>query len=125
MNERYRIEISVEARYVPTQSDPDDERYVFAYTILIKNTGITPAKLLERHWIITDANDKVREVQGLGVVGEQPHLLPGESFQYTSAAMIETSYGYMRGNYAMVADDGTEFNAEIPAFSLSLPHTLH
>ncbi len=119
------IEVSVRTRYVRAQSDPDNGRYVFAYTILIKNTGTVPAKLLRRHWVITDAHDKVQEVHGLGVVGEQPRLLPGESFQYTSATMIETSYGYMHGSYTMVTDEGTEFDTDIPAFSLSLPHALH
>jgi ApaG protein len=123
--QQYDIQVMVESAYIQEQSDPEEDRYVFAYTITIKNTGTIPAQLLNRHWIITDANNKVQEVHGEGVVGEQPHLEPGDSFQYTSAAMIETPVGCMQGNYQMIADDGVEFDAEIPAFNLSTPHTLH
>lgn len=121
----YRILIEVETNYVRDQSEPDDNRYVFAYTITITNQGSVPAQLISRHWIITDANNKVQEVRGEGVVGEQPRLAPGDSFRYTSAAMLETPVGCMQGEYQMIADDGVEFDAEIPAFNLSTPHTLH
>ena len=121
----YTIEIAVETSFVDEQSEPDEDRYVFAYTVTIRNVGTVAARLLTRHWIITDANGHVQEVRGEGVVGEQPHLQPGEGFRYTSAAMIETPVGSMHGSYQMVADDGFHFEAEIPAFSLSIPHTLH
>ncbi|MDJ0870706.1 MAG: Co2+/Mg2+ efflux protein ApaG [Gammaproteobacteria bacterium] len=121
----YTIEIAVETDFVDEQSEPDEDRYVFAYTVTIRNVGTVAARLLTRHWIITDANGHVQEVRGEGVVGEQPHLQPGEGFRYTSAAMIETPVGSMHGSYQMVADDGFHFDAEIPAFSLSIPHTLH
>ncbi|HSR63914.1 MAG TPA: Co2+/Mg2+ efflux protein ApaG [Gammaproteobacteria bacterium] len=122
---QYDIRVMVETTYVQEQSEPDEGRYVFAYTITITNTGKVPAQLLNRHWIITDANNKVQEVRGEGVVGEQPHLGPGDSFRYTSAAMLETPVGCMQGNYEMVADDGVKFEAEIPVFNLSTPHTIH
>ncbi len=123
--QQYDIQVLVETAYIREQSEPSDNRYVFAYTITITNTGTVPAQLLSRHWIITDANNKVQEVRGEGVVGEQPRLAPGDSFRYTSAAMIETPVGCMQGNYQMIADDGVEFDAEIPVFNLSTPHTLH
>lgn len=122
---QYNITIEVETTYVREQSLPEQNRYLFAYTITITNTGSIPVQLLSRHWIITDANNKVQEVRGEGVVGEQPHLTPGESFRYTSAAMLETPVGCMQGEYQMIADDGVEFEAEIPAFNLSTPHTIH
>ncbi len=121
----YNIDIAVETSFVDEQSEPDEHRFVFAYTITIRNKGTVAARLLTRHWIITNANGHVQEVRGEGVVGEQPHLQPGEGFRYTSAAMIETPVGSMQGSYQMVADDGFHFEAEIPAFSLSIPHTLH
>lgn len=121
----YEIQVDVKTTYVDEQSVPDDDRYVFAYTIEIRNTGSVAAQLLSRHWIITDANGKVQEVRGEGVVGEQPHLDPGEGFRYTSAAMIETPVGAMHGSYQMVADDGVEFEAEIAAFSLAVPSVVH
>lgn len=121
----YAVEVSVESMYVEAQSVPESQRYVFAYTVTIRNTGDVPAKLLSRHWIITDSNGKIQEVRGEGVVGEQPHLRPGESFQYTSGTVIETAVGSMRGSYQMIADDGVEFDAEIPAFTLSVPRVLH
>lgn len=121
----YAVEVNVESMYVEAQSVPESQRYVFAYTVTIRNTGDIPAKLLSRHWIITDSNGKVQEVRGEGVVGEQPHLRPGESFQYTSGTVIETAVGSMRGSYQMIADDGVEFDAEIPAFTLSVPRVLH
>ena len=123
--QQYHITVEVETTYVRDQSVPEESRYVFAYTITITNTGTVPVQLLGRHWVITDANNKVQEVRGEGVVGEQPHLTPGDSFRYTSAAMIETPVGCMQGEYQMIADDGVEFEAEIPAFNLSTPHTIH
>ncbi|HKK06003.1 MAG: Co2+/Mg2+ efflux protein ApaG [Gammaproteobacteria bacterium] len=121
----YNFEVDVETNFVPDQSDPDDRRYVFAYTITIRNVGAVPAKLLTRHWVITDADGRVQEVRGEGVVGEQPHLEPGEGFRYTSGTMLETPVGSMQGSYHMVADDGVEFDTEIQPFTLSVPHTLH
>ncbi len=122
---QYQFNIDVETTYIQDQSNPDDNRYVFAYTITITNQGTLPAQLISRHWVITDANNKVQEVKGEGVVGEQPYLTPGESFQYTSAAMLETPVGCMQGKYQMLADDGVEFDAMIPAFNLSTPNILH
>lgn len=119
------INVGVKTQYLPDESSPDGDRYVFAYTITLTNTGDLSAKLLTRHWVITDANNQVQEVRGEGVVGEQPHLQPGESFQYTSGTVLETPIGTMEGSYQMVTDDGTEFDAVIPAFSLSMPGTLH
>jgi ApaG protein len=124
-HDKHNIDIAVKTTYIDNQSVPEANRYVFAYTITITNAGSVPAKLLTRHWVITDANNKVQEVRGEGVVGEQPYLVPGMSFEYTSGTMIETPVGSMRGSYQMVADDGTEFDAEIPAFVLSIPRTLH
>ncbi len=124
-DETYSIQVEVETQYVKEQSLPDQDHYVFAYTITIHNNGSVPAQLLNRHWIITDANNRVQEVKGEGVVGEQPHLKPGEKYRYTSGTMIETPVGTMRGSYQMIADDGVEFDAEIPAFTLSMPRTLH
>ena len=121
----HQIDVTVKTTYIEAQSAPETNRYVFAYTVTITNTGKVPARLVSRHWIITDANEKVQEVRGEGVVGEQPHLPPGASFQYTSGTMIETPVGSMRGSYQMIADDGTEFDAEIPRFVLSMPRTLH
>lgn len=123
--DRYNIEVDVETAFVDEQSDPEQDRYVFAYTITIRNVGEVAARLLTRHWVITDSNGRIQEVRGEGVVGEQPHLQPGEGFRYTSAAMIETPVGSMHGSYQMLADDGTQFDADIPAFSLSIPRTLH
>ena len=125
MQIQHNIDVTVKTAYVRTQSDPDKARYVFAYTITITNNGSISAKLLRRHWLITDANDKIQEVQGDGVIGKQPHLKPGDTFCYTSAAMIETPFGYMQGSYYLITDDGIEFDTEIPVFGLSVPHTLH
>lgn len=124
-DKQYDISVSAETQYVNDQSLPEQERYVFAYTITITNTGSMAATLLRRHWLITDANCKVQEVEGDGVIGEQPYLQPGESFQYTSAAVLETPVGCMQGKYEMVADDGMDFEAPIPIFNLSTPNTLH
>jgi len=121
----HNITVEVETDYIEGQSEPDNERYVFSYTITIRNEGGAPAQLLSRHWLITDANGNVQEVKGEGVVGEQPHLNPGEGFQYTSGAMITTPVGSMQGTYQMVTDQGDEFDTEIPAFTLAIPRTLH
>lgn len=121
----YNIDVEVETQYIADQSLPDQDHFVFAYTITISNSGDIPAQLLRRHWVITDANNKVQEVKGEGVVGEQPHLKPGESYRYTSGTMLETPVGTMRGSYHMIADDGVEFDADIPQFTLSMPRTLH
>lgn len=127
MNEsrKHNVEVSVRTAYIDAQSAPESSRYVFAYTITITNAGTIPAKLLTRHWVIKDANEKVQEVRGVGVVGEQPRLSPGMSFEYTSGTVLETPFGTMHGSYQMIADDGTEFDAEIPPFLLSTPRQLH
>ncbi len=127
MTERkiYEITVSPKATYVEDQSDPSQNQYVFAYTITISNTGTVPAQLVSRHWVITDANGKVLEVKGLGVVGQQPLLKPGESFEYTSGTHLETAVGTMRGTYQMLAEDGQHFDAPIPSFTLSVPRVLH
>ena len=122
---KYHITVSARTNYIPEQSDDAANRYVFSYTITISNTGQMPAQLISRHWHITDAQDKVQEVRGLGVVGEQPFLKPGESFEYTSGTAIATPVGAMKGSYQMVAEDGTQFEAEIPEFILAVPRVLH
>lgn len=122
---KYRIEVLPVAQFIPEQSDPEENRYLFAYTITIRNIGQVPAQLISRHWIITDAHDEVQEVRGLGVVGKQPLLQPGESFQYTSGSALPTPVGTMKGSYQMVAEDGTHFAAEIPEFTLAMPRVLH
>jgi ApaG protein len=119
------IKVDVETRYIEDQSNPDQNYYVFAYTITIRNRGSQSAQLLTRHWVITDSNQKVQEVRGDGVVGEQPLLKPGEEFVYTSGTMLETSVGTMKGSYQMVADDGSHFDAPIEEFVLSTPRVLH
>jgi ApaG protein len=119
------IEVAVKTHYIDAQSAPEQSRYVFAYTVTIRNTGRLAAKLLTRHWIINDANGNVQEVHGEGVVGEQPYLRPGESFEYTSGTVIETPVGSMEGSYQMLTDDGVPFDADIPAFTLSRPNALH
>jgi ApaG protein len=121
----YALDIDVATRFLDEQSAPDENRYAFAYTIRIRNVGSEPARLLTRHWIITDANGKVMEVRGDGVVGEQPWLRPGEHFEYTSGAVLETNVGTMRGSYQLLADDGHQFDAPIAPFTLSVPRTLH
>jgi len=121
----YRINVAVRTQFVPQQSDADASRFVFAYTITLSNSGTVPAKLLTRHWIITDANGKVQEVRGEGVVGEHPHLAPGEAFRYTSGTVLETPIGAMEGSYQMVADDGTRFDAPIAPFRLAVPGVLN
>jgi ApaG protein len=122
---RHKITIEVETNYLDDQSEPREQRYVFAYTITIRNEGEVPAKLLTRHWIITDANGRVQEMRGDGVVGEQPYLKPGQGFRYSSGAVLETPVGTMQGSYQMVADDGAKFEAPIPAFRLAMPGMLH
>jgi len=121
----YDIRINVKTEYLPSESEEDNERYVFAYTITVENHGSQPAKLLSRHWIITDAENRVQEVKGKGVIGEQPRLRHGESFSYTSGTMIETPVGSMQGSYQMIADDGYKFDALIKPFTLAMPGVLH
>ncbi|MEG3592110.1 MAG: Co2+/Mg2+ efflux protein ApaG [Pseudomonadota bacterium] len=123
--ENHNIVVNVQTVFVEAQSEPEEDRYVFAYTIKITNEGAKPAKLLTRHWIITDSNGKVQEVKGEGVIGQQPYLQPGEFFQYTSGTVIETPVGSMQGSYQMLSDDGSHFDAEILPFSLSVPKMLH
>lgn len=120
----YSIKISARSQYQPDRSAPDEGRYVFAYTITIENQGQSAARLLDRHWIITDADGQVQEVRGQGVIGAQPFIEPGKSFEYTSGTIIPTPLGSMHGSYGMIADDGTRFEARIPAFSLAST-TLH
>lgn len=121
----YNIQVEVEPAYIPEQSDPHNDNYVFSYTVTIKNVGDIPAKLLTRHWIITDGDGQVQEVKGDGVIGEQPHLQPGEGFKYTSGTFMNTPVGTMSGSYQMLADDGVHFEADIPSFTLSVPNVLH
>ncbi len=119
------FDIDVETRYIDQQSDPENERYVFAYTISISNRGELPAQLLTRHWIITDANGRTQEVRGEGVVGEQPYIVPGQTFRYSSGAVLDTPVGSMHGSYGMVGDDGAAFDASIAPFTLAAPGTLN
>ena len=119
------IDISVETQYLNDQSDPDSDRYAFAYTISIENRGAEAVKLLSRHWLITDDNDQVEEVRGEGVVGLQPLIEPGQKFVYTSGAVLTTEFGTMQGSYSMARPDGSRFEADIPAFLLSRPHSVH
>jgi ApaG protein len=121
----HRIRVDVATNYVEDQSNPVEGRFVFAYTITIRNEGTQPARLVARHWLITDANGKVQEVVGEGVVGEQPHLQPGQGFRYSSGAILETPVGSMQGRYRMVADDGEQFDAPIAPFRLAMPGVLH
>ncbi len=120
-----RISVEVETAYIEEQSDPRDKRFVFSYTITIRNEGRIPARLLTRHWIITDANGNVKETRGDGVVGEQPYLKPGQGFRYSSGAVIETPVGTMQGSYQMMADNGQQFDAPIAPFRLAMPGVLH
>ncbi len=124
-NNKYRIDVQPVAQFIPEQSDPEENRYLFAYTITITNAGRIPVQLISRHWIITDANEEIQEVRGLGVIGKQPLLKPGESFQYTSGSSLTTPVGTMKGTYQMVAEDGTHFDAVIPEFTLAVPRVLH
>ena len=122
---KYHITVTAQAQFIPEQSDVASGRYVFSYTIRIENTGQVAAQLISRHWLVSDAEEKTQEVRGLGVVGEQPLLRPGEAFEYTSGTAISTPVGAMRGSYQMVAEDGNQFDAEVPEFILSMPRTLH
>lgn len=124
-SKKYEIGVSVQTQYLADQSEPDHARYVFAYTITIRNTGTVAAQLISRHWVITDADTHVQEVRGLGVVGHQPLLKPGEQFEYTSGCALTTPVGTMRGSYQMVAEDGTPFQAAIAEFALAIPRVLH
>jgi ApaG protein len=124
-SKRYEFSVSPKVTFLADQSDPDKNHYVFAYTITVTNTGSIAAQLVSRHWIITDAEHRVQEVKGQGVVGKQPVLKPGESFEYTSGTSIPTAVGTMRGSYRMVAEDGLAFDVPIAPFTLSIPRTLH
>ena len=119
-----KISVEVETSYVDEQSDPNERRYVFSYTITIRNEGAVPARLLTRHWIITHGNGKVQEVRGDGVVGEQPHLKPGQGFRYSSGAVLETPVGAMQGSYEMIGDDGQRFDVPIRPFRLAMPGSV-
>ncbi len=119
------IRVEVETAFLDEQSEPRDNRYVFSYTITIRNEGRVPARLMARHWLITDSNGKVQEVRGDGVVGEQPYLLPGQGFRYSSGAILETPVGAMQGSYQMVGDDGARFDAPIAPFRLAKPGILN
>lgn len=123
--ERHQIKVDVSTNFVGDQSKPEESHYVFSYTITIRNEGQVPARLLTRHCVITDANGKVKEVRGEGVVGEQPYILPGQGFRYSSGAVLETPVGAMQGSYQMVADDGSRFDAPIAPFTLAMPGLLH
>ncbi|MGR8998165.1 MAG: Co2+/Mg2+ efflux protein ApaG [Gammaproteobacteria bacterium] len=125
MKEKNKILVKATPHFIESQSSPEDSRYVFAYTVTITNEGTVPAKLLNRHWLITDSNGNIQEVRGDGVIGEQPYLKPGEMFRYTSGAILETPVGTMQGEYTMRSDEGDNFNANIPQFTLSIPRTLH
>ena len=125
MTVRHKISVEVETDFLNDQSEPRQDRFVFSYTITIRNEGDVPARLLTRHWIITDANGKVQEVRGDGVVGEQPYLKPGQGFRYSSGAVLDTPVGSMQGSYQMVADDGVRFDAPISPFRLAMPGVLN
>ena len=124
-SKKYEIHVEVSVQYLPDQSDPAAGRHVFAYTIDIRNTGTVAAQLISRHWIISDADALIQEVRGLGVVGQQPLLQPGENFEYTSGCVLATPVGTMKGSYQMVAEDGLNFEVPIPEFVLSMPRVLH
>ena len=120
-----KIDIEVLPAFIAEQSDPATNHYVFSYTVTIRNNGSIPAKLLTRHWVITDGDGAIQEIKGDGVIGEQPHLNPGEGFEYTSGTFMNTPFGTMRGSYQMVSDSGEKFDAEIPSFQLAVPNALH
>ncbi|EXI88843.1 MAG: hypothetical protein AW11_01946 [Candidatus Accumulibacter regalis] len=124
-SKKYEVAVSAVPQYIAEQSDPANDSYVFAYTITIENVGTVPAQLISRHWIITDAAGEVQEVRGLGVVGRQPLLQPGEKFEYSSGCQLDTPVGTMRGSYQMTAVDGKQFEAEIHEFTLAVPRVLH
>ena len=125
MSDTARVSVHVQSQYVASQSSPDDDRYVFAYTITIRNLGRFSVQLLGRYWLITNGNGRETEVQGEGVVGEQPLIAPGNEFQYTSGAVIETPMGTMQGHYVMVDEQGDTFNVEIPVFRLAIQTHIH
>ena len=125
MSEKYKIQVRVDTVYLPDRSDPSEPNYVFAYFITITNKGTVGAQLMTRRWVVTDANDQQQHVHGEGVVGEQPHIRPGESYEYSSGTYIDTPVGTMQGSYQMIADDGVEFEADIPLFTLSATNVLH
>ncbi len=122
---RYECTVTVDTAYIADQSDVEQNRYVFSYTVKITNTGTVPAQLISRHWIITDATESVQEVRGLGVIGEQPFLKPGDQFEYTSGTVLATPMGTMHGSYHMTAEDGTQFDVPIAPFVLTMPRVLH
>lgn len=122
---RYKIDVSVVTRFLPEQSDTENERYAFAYTITVTNNGTESAKLISRHWIITHGNGKVEEVRGDGVVGQQPLIAPGKSHTYSSGAVLKSKVGTMQGSYQMFAEDGHRFEAAIAPFRLAMPGALH
>lgn len=122
---RYQVDVSVATRFLPEQSNPEQNRYAFAYTVTVLNNGSVAAKLLSRHWIITDGDGRVQEVRGSGVVGQQPHLQPGESHTYSSGTVMATKVGNMHGSYQMLGDDGKRFDAPIAPFRLAVPGALH
>jgi ApaG protein len=124
-DKKHEIRIAAQSRYLPEQSNPEQGVYAFAYTVTITNAGAVPTQLISRHWVIEDGNGRVKEVKGLGVVGHQPLLRPGQSFEYTSGSQIDTPSGKMHGSYFFVSEDGIRFDAPIEAFTLSMPRTLH
>lgn len=121
----HQIEISVETQYIEQESLPEQEHFVFSYTVTMKNKGVEPAKLISRHWVITDAENRTQEVRGKGVIGQQPYLLPGDEYTYSSGTVLETALGFMHGSYQMQTDDGSKFDALIPTFRLAVPGMLH
>ena len=125
ISEQQNILVDVTTEFVPDQSDTEQQRFVFAYHVTIKNDGDSPARLISRHWVITDGNERVQEVRGEGVIGEQPTINPGEHFEYTSGAVLETPVGSMHGSYDMVGENGETFQAEIPVFTLASPNAIH
>jgi ApaG protein len=122
---RYQIDVSVVTRFLSEQSQPEQQRFAFAYTVTVRNNGRVPARLLSRHWVITDGDGKVEEVRGAGVVGQQPLIAAGESHTYSSGTVMKTQVGNMQGSYEMLADDGERFNAVIAPFRLAVPGALH
>ncbi len=125
MEEGFEFGVSVETTFIDSESDPDAKRFVFAYTIIVSNTGDQAGQLISRYWLITNGEGQKQEVRGPGVVGKQPRIPPGESFRYTSAAVLETAVGTMQGHYEFVNDDGKSFRVEIPVFSLAMPNAVH
>ncbi len=124
-SKKYQFAVSAVPQFIADQSDPTTERYVFAYTITIENVGTVPAQLISRHWVITDGNSRVQDVRGLGVVGQQPLLKPGETFEYTSGCQLDTPVGTMHGSFQITAEDGTQFETVVAEFTLSIPRVLH